>query len=484
MDPGEPSAQGAHRGLSQSDSIGGHSTTSHDSVSAVGPLPLGSLKLHQGGDDDSMDGPPPLEADPSHDAPTIFPHSMGGGDVVLVLDLPEVFTIGYDCVSFTAKHFGGLRDVPPGAHFIWVTYPNAGSTRCGAWIVSTGQDQVHVLQWDKFNEVLGEPTRSEARIQAGNVSSIHSKLVPYSDPTAVNGVPQGHIHGPTTAGNERIWSQLSGCVSERVLNRITGQHHGDWFIHTGDRVKGSTLMAAEAELDKRMTNPFLHDRDLYFTFSQLSKTYSTSATGAERTLEATDSTTYILSLLDDPTTGLAEDDVVGEFQFAYIVGTHLGNDACMQQWWHMLLKVILRAYTLPTSRPSLAASLLRTIAAQLSHNLHYLESSVLDYSYSQARDLRLALTVYKRRLDDLTDDPTRVSLAFAQIEAVVAGAPLDWDLHEENYVRKGMVMTEDGEEVEVEMTELAAEDERGEWAPEVVELDDTGKEKGLVSWTD
>ncbi|KAL6850662.1 hypothetical protein ACO1O0_007786 [Amphichorda felina] len=431
-----------------------------------------------------MDEPPPLEGDESYDAPAMLTHAMGGGDVVLVLDLPEVFNIGYDCISFTAKHFGGLRDIPPGAHFIWVAHPNAGSTRCGAWIASTTQNQVHVLQWDRFNEVLGEPTRSEARIQADNVSAIHSKLVPYADPTAVNEVPRGHIHGPTAAGNERIWNQLSGCVTAKVLNRITGQHHGDWFTHTGDRVKGTTLMAAEVELDKRITNPFLHGRELDFTFSQLSKTYSTNATGAERTLEATDSTTYILSLLDDLAKGLTEDDLVGEFQLAYLVGTHLGNDACMQQWWYTLLKIILRAYTLPTLRPSLAATLFRTIAAQLSHNLHYLESSVLDYSDAQARDLRLALTVYKRRLDDLPEDPMRVSLAFAHIEAVVAGPPLDWDLHEENYVRRGMVMTEDGEEVEVEMTELAAEDERGEWAPEVVELDDTGKEKGLVSWTD
>jgi len=43
---------------------------------------------------------------------------------------------------------------------------------------------------------------------------------------------------------------------------------------------------------------------------------------------------------------------------------------------------------------------------------------------------------------------------------------------------------EDGETVEVDMHELQDEDERGEYAPEVVEFDDLGKEKGLVSFTD
>lgn len=60
---------------------------------------------------------------------------------------------------------------------------------------------------------------------------------------------------------------------------------------------------------------------------------------------------------------------------------------------------------------------------------------------------------------------------------------LGWDLHVD-YLRKGKVMMEDGEEVEVEMAELQAEDERGEWAPEVVELDEHGRQRDLVSWND
>lgn len=424
-----------------------------------------------------MDEPPPLEGDPSHGASL-------GGDVVLVQELPEIFTVGLDCVSFTAKHFSGIRGIPPGPHFLWVAHPDGASTRCGVWIDSSSENQVHILQWDTFNEVLGEPTRSEARLRSDLVSSILPNLVPYYDPEDAYGSPQGtNIMGPKAARHDVHWRKLTDHVSERVLNRITGQQHGDWFTHTADRVRGSALMAAEVELDRRTSNLF-HGRDLNFTFSQLSKTFSTSITGADRTLEATDATTYILSQLDSPDKGFTENDVIGEFQFAFIVGTHLGNDACMQQWWHMLLKVILRAYTLATVRPILAAALLQQMAVQLSHSLQYLETSILDYSESQARDLRLALTVYKRRLDDLPDCPKLVGGAFERVEKVVGLHPLEWDLDKENYLRRGMVMTEDGEEVEVETEELEAEDERGEWAPELVELDGAGREKGLVSWND
>ena len=438
-----------------------------------------------------MDEPPPLEGD-LHEPSSLPHHSMGEdtGDVVIVLDLPEDYDIGYDTISFQAKQFKGLRNVPSGAHYLWVAHSGGMSTRCGAWVVGAGQRRVHVLQWDKDNELLGPASSSEARKQADNIGSIYPKLLPCQDPPAASLRPPGK--GPASLASQgNIWDQLAGFVSERVLNRITGQERGDWFTNTVDHVKGAALIPAEVELDRRISsNPHLHGRDLNFAFSQLSKTYSTEHTGASRTLEATDATTYILSLLSD-SNGLTEDDIVGEFQFAYIVGTHLGNDACIQQWWHMLLKIILRAYTLATSRPSLAGPLLRTLAAQLSHSLHHLESSVLDHSEAQTRDLRIALTVYKRRLEEGTSGsgaaaaaPMSASLAFAQVEAVVAESPLGWDLREDTYVRRGMVMTEEGEQVEVELKELEDEDERGEWAPEVVELDESGREKGLVSWTD
>jgi A1 cistron-splicing factor AAR2 len=45
-------------------------------------------------------------------------------------------------------------------------------------------------------------------------------------------------------------------------------------------------------------------------------------------------------------------------------------------------------------------------------------------------------------------------------------------------------MMEDGEQVELEVADLAAEDERGEWAPEVVDLDESGRQRDLVSWND
>lgn len=505
------------QGLTKSDStasVGGASIKSCDSVSVIGSHPLGTLHVHQlsdpasqldgdeDDDDDDDDIPPPLDPPVNNGAVSVshkathtksisgpFVHYLGGGDVVLVLGLPEVFIVGFDSVSFTAKHFGGVRDIPPGPHFFWVAHPGGLSTRCGFWIVSTGVESVHVVQWDRYNEVLGEPARAEARIQADNIGAIHSKLVPYHDPSAVNAV-SGDLSQASSDKNIRMWQQLTSKVTKTVLDHVTEQQDGNWMVHTGDRVKGSLLMTAEMELDNSISNPLLKGRDLNFTFNQLSRTYTIENTGADRTLEATDSTPYILSLIDAPDSSLYPDAIVGEFQFSFVVGMHLGNDACIQQWWHMLLKVFLRAHLLLAKRPNLAATFIRSLTAQLSYATSWLDDSVLDYADSQTKNLRLALTVYKRRLEEFLNglcdkalpDQLAVGTAFAGLEAVVTEA-LDWDL-KADYLRRGNVTLEDGEQIELEHADFADEDERGEWAPKIVDIDESGRQRDLVSWND
>ncbi|KAM0561503.1 hypothetical protein ACHAPJ_003386 [Fusarium lateritium] len=486
-----PSFPPRPKGLTKSNSTGGGSTKS---IPVLGTHPFGTLHVHQVDEttheeEDDDDVPPPLDSPAGQKEHAPLTHTLGGGDVVLILDLPEVFTVGYDSISFTAKHFGGIRDIPPGAHFFWVAHPGGLSARCGFWIVTNSVDTVHVMQWDRYNEVLGDSARAEARIQADTLDTIHSKLVPYQDPSAVNS-PSGELTPAASEKNFNMWEQLTGKVTEDLLNRVTGQNYDNWTVHTGDRVKGSILMAAEMELDNSISNPLLMARELDFAFSQRTKTYSTENTGADRTLEATDATPYILSVIDAPDNNLISDDVVGEFQFSFVVGVHLGNDSCIQQWWHMLLKIFLRAHLLPVRRPNLAATFIRTLTAQLSYSASWLEGSILDTADAQARDLRLALTVYKRRLEELiqglgsqaTPEQLGVSTAFAGLEAV-ATSTLDWDLRGD-YLRRGTVMMEDGEEVELEVADLAAEDERGEWAPEVVDLDESGRQRDLVSWND
>ena len=453
---------------------------SHASIPAIGSYPLGSLQVHRASTPLSRQAL--ANAASAHDMASSVPGSLGG-DVVLVLDLPENFTVGYDSVSFRAKSFRGVKEIPPGAHFFWASEDDAGSTRTGFWLISDRPEQIHVVQWDRYNDVLGEPaSKTEARLQRADVADVLPSLPPYHSPVPRDQVPAGMSLGLDDLRENGMWARLTSHVTARMLRRVTGSESGPWHVHTTDRVKGTTTLASERELDRHVSVVAVNP--LTFSFSQADRTYAASSTGAARSEQARDATAYMLGVIDDGETRLTDDDVVGELQLAFLVGMHLGNEGCVLQWWHVVLRVFLRAHSLAGTKPFLAAKFLRALAAQLKYDDTRLEGSVFEFGSGLEKDLRISLTVYKRRLDELLrDDPSAsqldVGVAFSELEAVVTG--FGWDLGAD-YVRKGKVMLEDGEEVEVEMDELEAEDERGEFAATVVATDEGGRPMDLVSW--
>lgn len=97
----------------------------------------------------------------------------------------------------------------------------------------------------------------------------------------------------------------------------------------------------------------------------------------------------------------------------------------------------------------------------------------------------MTLTVFKSRLNELllaqgarlTPEQNEVGKAFEELESWLW--KWNWDLRG-NYVRSGRIQLEDGEYVEAELKDFEAEDERGEYAPAMVQLDEEGREVGLV----
>ncbi|PKS13296.1 hypothetical protein jhhlp_000067 [Lomentospora prolificans] len=412
--------------------------------------------------------------------------SSPDGDVLRIMDLPEKFTVGYDSVSFTTQNFRGLKDIPHGSHFVWASASDASSMRTGFWFLTGPKEAIHVVQWDKFNDVLGDPaSQTEVRIQKDNIPDLYPELPSYyALPTAISkGVDvQQRVDDLKENG---IWRRLTSHITEKILKRITGRQTGPWHVHTTDRVKGSIILASERELEKTVS--VVAVSELNFSFSQTDKTYSIEAIGSARTQQAVDSTAYLTSVIDTPESGLTDSDIVGEVQFAFIVGMHLGNESCVLQWWHMVLRILLRAFSLVVTKPQLSKLFIETLTAQLSYNESHLDGSILDYGVDSSRDLRLALTIFKRRLDEqlltlngnATNEQVAVGKAFLELESLAW--KLGWDLRAD-YVRSGKIMLEDGEEVELDMDDLEAEDERGEFAAVVVEIDEHGRPKDMVSW--
>lgn len=406
--------------------------------------------------------------------------NLTGGDVFILDNIPENFIIGCDTTSLkSTQSFPGFRDIPPGVHLIWVAPSESTSSRSGYWIHTpekepTQPGHVYVKQWDQFNEVLGDPPgHAEERIQIDQFEHTLGTFYPY---------PLRH------AGRDRdllddnnIWYQLTFAISPHLLSRITSQKlRHTWHVTTMDSVAGETGLAGEAQLYASGAS------HLCFAFPMDARLIDPDATGADRTRQALDPTGWVISKLENSAGDYQPDDLIGEFQFAFITGMHLGNQSCLEQWFFLATQLIFRSYGLTTDRPQLARSLIQTFHAQLLYNDRYLQADVLDLMPQHARKLQMTLTTYKARLDEkllalgdrCTPDQNSVGVAFSSLESWLGR--LGWVLNSD-YVRSGKVMLEDGEMVETELSDFEDEDERGEFAPTVVVMED-GKESGLLSW--
>ncbi|KAI0448130.1 A1 cistron-splicing factor [Xylaria telfairii] len=421
----------------------------------------------------------------------------GGRDAFILDDLPANFTVGCDTTSFNTENpFPGFRDIPPGVHLIWLAPSESTSLRHGFWIYTpkredTEPGRVYVKEWDEYDEKFCDPEDLHEQIQNESFEQKINHLSPYNLRAASTesshklALSEGDEIPSDLLGDENIWYQLTFAIQPDLLRRITGSLRRDiWHVLTTDGVCGDPTWA-----DKPHVCPYIYTSEnprLWFTFRMGTRLINPDATGEERTRQALDPSGWVIEKLEGPDSRCQLEDLTGEFQFAFLVGMHLGNFSCIEQWFFLATELIFRSYSLAVDRPQQARGLIQTFHTQLLYNDRYLQGDVLDMMPEHAHKLRLALTTYKARLDEkllavgdlATPDQHAVSIAFSSLEAWLLR--LGWDL-KGDYVRSGNVMLEDGEMVEAELSDFEDEDERGEFAPTVVEMRD-GREAGLLSW--
>ncbi|KZZ93369.1 AAR2 domain containing protein [Moelleriella libera RCEF 2490] len=448
--------------------------------------------------EDSDDRPPPLESSPGDDSceagdtsatcrqvdavsPRRQIHSQATGDAVLIHDLPEVFHVGYDAASFTAQRFTCLKDIPAGPHFLWVAHPSGVAARAGVWLLADGTrpPRTHVLTWDQDHELLRGGASRPGSLDDGREISvdISGRPAPHSQLSDASKA-RDRLSASEFQANLDTWRQLTSHVTRSVLDRVAGAQEGDgWFVHTLDRAEGASQSRTQSQLERTILIDKTSQHELKFTISRSTRLFRLEPIGPERTSEALDPTTYLLSYVQSAPSSFTDQDLVGELQFSFVVGLLLGNDDCLDQWWFMVLKLVAKSYLLVQKQPLLSAALWRAVTAQIEFGMKWTDSTMFDRTEHNCRELRISLIVYKRRVEEFLHadeglvhaDHLAVSATFSRLESTLA--ELGWDLSGD-YLRKGKVTLEDGEEVELELSELEAEDERGEWAPAIVELNE------------
>jgi A1 cistron-splicing factor AAR2 len=410
--------------------------------------------------------------------------------------MPVGAHFGFDTVSFTlgqGNHFEGVKDVPDGPHFFYAGSGSELSTRTGYWIVSAPKapdalGNMFVRRWNANNETLQIPDdEREFAVQAGVSSERMGRLMPYGAlMQKSNGIKQSdhHVSAPSTA-SQISWVQLASFISGGLLSRVTGRSWNKWQISSSDdislakpvsgHVKGTSL----ASLEKGEIGA--GDTELAFAFPRTGVTYSTELTGRARTEQARDTSAYVEAMIREQCTDGDSDEVIGELQFCYLSGILLGNMACQEQWAHSI-KLLFKAFRLAMDMPLLIERVIKTIHTQLLYDEECMEGSIFDHDLRLQDELRVLLTVFKSRLNEqmlevgaeLSREQKGVVDAFAALETLLG--KWDWDLSG-NYLRTGKIQLEDGEIVDADLQDFEDEDERGEFAPVIVHLDESGKER-------
>lgn len=404
-------------------------------------------------------------------------------------------------------------------------------SRCGYWFVtaaaatgSSSSSTVRVKQWDKFNEVLAAPASNfEARDYTANVARLYPQLAPYGDLFSSSG---GDDDDP-----RRLWRQLTTCITEPLLARVTGKAlsttnngaaaaaAGEFLVDTADGAAGEFSQPASSASDKNKRSTPLYQTlvgtgELHFLFPEGDVDIAALQQHGDP-----DTTADIVRLLETPGTGLVGfDDLLGELQFVFLTGLHLSNLSCVEQWWHLVLKVLLRAHALVLERPGWCRDFFALLKAQMEYNEKYIvgvaapggsaedeqqdmtvwgeyggggsgggmggaATSILDMVPGNKRRLREALTLYKRRMNELllgvacgegSDAFERevkgAGAAFKELEAWFWR--VGWDLRSD-WVHKRHLQDEQGDD---------DFDDDDDYKPVIVDLDEQGREVGLISF--
>ncbi|KAK0670658.1 AAR2 protein-domain-containing protein [Cercophora samala] len=438
------------------------------------------------------------------------PHERTTGDALRILDLPDNFIIGLDLTTITTTtSLQGFQQIPPGAHFLWVQQPGA-PFRSGYWFVTKRRrSDFRIQKWDKYNEVLVDPTPEENdAVGRGNFE----KLAPYTldGLTTSKTRPAGsavadYSFAPTDSLQALwsldpvfLWTTLTDNITPASLAHVTSQPLSRGF-HVDSTTDSFPNLTSEGGIATEVKS------DSQFNFFVAPERWVEAKSGSR--IES-----------GPGTAGLDEKQmrkVLSDLQFTFLTGTLLSNLACLEKWWDLVLKVVLMSWDLVGAQPKFVGDMITILHAQLYFTEVCLEDENTTASgigsvggkekskteagpnpdrvlYQVKRGskerLKKALEKYRQEIQTCfgrksEPEAAEVGKAIEELEGFLFG--LGWDLmgwgsvHDKEDGNKGSSSEdEDGNDQD----DWNSEDEDD--GPVIVELDEEGRQVGLVSFHD
>lgn len=285
------------------------------------------------------------------------------------------------------------------------------------------------------------------------------------------------------------WATLTKHITPFLLTRLLGSSQ-DWTVTTSscapqdhDDIPG--LSSDEARAGQ--------ERELHMLGIDLTRTWRAGAVGRERTEGAVDRSWALEDLVsrlaaeEGKGTGNGEwgGPILGQFEISFLLVSTVANFSCFEEW-KRILGLVLTCSAAICRHPPFFATFLRLLHGQLRAADECVEGGLLDLG-DDSGELKKLLRGFRRTLirlfsagadrgegssgegDDM-DDQNEVSGEMKRLEGWLHQTH-GWELGDW-FVRRGGLVLEDGEVVEMEVEDdLDGEDERGEYAPMVVDLE-------------
>ncbi|KAF5859487.1 hypothetical protein ETB97_002839 [Aspergillus alliaceus] len=448
--------------------------------------------------------------------------SVTPSPTILVPHLPPKTLVGIDLITFTSTpNFHGIRDLPDGWHFLYTGTTESLSLRSGGWfyvgdISVAGHNnegalipaplgnlgnEVIVWKWDTEAETLAPllasdgADRQEAMRHKANLAAVWQSggLFRYRSrvPTSSGGKAQSRDVGDDENEEEgrRDWEGLTDRLSPTLLRRVVGSPEIDvdgrprWMVtsaSTAQRDSENIPGIPEPGQDSDKLAGVIGEQESEFSFLpiNLKRTWREGAVGRERTEAAQDRSWALgdliqqISITDRESNEVdeqfGESQILGELQFTFLMVLTLMNYSCLQQW-KRLLNLILTCQRAIYEREQFMSNVLRLLLRQL-QRCDDIEGGFFDLDGEEGGEfLRKLLMKFRTSLYQVIEDAGQpVKDNFKKLETWVKDE-YDWELNRGAFVRRGMLQLEDGEQVEMDMSDNE-DDEKGEYAPVVVDL--------------
>lgn len=457
----------------------------------------------------------------SSDSPTPSP-------TLLISDLPPKTLVGIDLLSFnSAPNFHGIKDLPPGAHFVYTGTTADFSLRSGEWFfipdnsaLGLSSADIQLRKWNTELESLvpvnegSDDGRQEAMQRRANLGRIWRAggLLSYGSQLDEGDQTQGEQEGEesaedTVAPARKDWQRLTNYITPAVLNRILGpgepgaEQIPRWTVTSGSSAACDTdnipgISGAEAASAGGVAGE--QERDLRFIPINLKMSWREGAIGRERTEAARDKSWALGEFVDrynadaqtsatPDATGLQPGELqcLGEMQLTFLMVLTLMNFSCLEQW-KRLLGLLFSCRAAIIARERFYIKVLQLLRIQLAH-CDDVEGGLFEMDGDDGGALlKKLLTGFCKTVDEVIGE--RQSGVKSDLEKLEqwANKKYGWELRRGFIVRRGMLELEDGERVEMDMSGAEEEDEAGEYAPVVVDLnnpegsDDVDDDVGML----